>query len=133
MKVLDTTILVDLLRRDPAARRAIEKLEEEGALSTTEIGAYELYLGVQGLGRRRGTAERARIDDLLDQMNVLPLERRSAIRAAEIAAHLRKRGQTIGILDLLTAAIALAHGADIVITRNVEDFRRIPGLRVEIY
>lgn len=36
----------------------------------------------------------------------------------------------IGTMDLKIAAIALAHDAT-VLTRNLKDFSRVPGLRVE--
>jgi tRNA(fMet)-specific endonuclease VapC len=36
----------------------------------------------------------------------------------------------IGTMDLKIAAIALAHDAT-VLTRNIKDFSRVPGLRVE--
>lgn len=133
MKVLDATILVDVLRRVPAAKRMVERLEQLGPLTATEIGSCEIYLGAQRMGARRKESEMTRINDLLDQMNVLPFERRSAIRAAEIGADLRRRGQTIGVMDLFTAAIALGHGATSIVTRNATEFRRIPGLRVETY
>jgi tRNA(fMet)-specific endonuclease VapC len=41
-----------------------------------------------------------------------------------------KRLKKIGRGDLLIASIALAHRATLV-TRNVRDFRQIPGLQVE--
>jgi tRNA(fMet)-specific endonuclease VapC len=41
-----------------------------------------------------------------------------------------KELKKIGRGDLLIASIALAHQATLV-TRNVQDFRQIPGLRVE--
>ena len=111
----------------------MRELEREGPLVTTEIGAFELYLGIQNLGDHRKDAERARIKSLLGKMEVLPLERRSAIRAAEIAGGTRRRGRSIGLTDLFTAAIALAHGGDTIVTRDVEDFQRVPELRVESY
>ena len=43
---------------------------------------------------------------------------------------LRKQGIRIGTMDLRIAAITLAHNA-ILISRNLRDFRQVPGLRVE--
>ena len=47
-----------------------------------------------------------------------------------IRAALEKTGKTIGPLDLLIAAHALALGATL-ITHNTREFRRVPGLSVE--
>ena len=133
MRCLDSTILVDVLRDLPSAKAKVRNLEEEEPLRATEIGSFELYLGLQRLGESRRTTEESRIKDLLDQMTLLPFERRSAVRAAEIAGAIRRRGQTISLADLFTAAIALGYGCDTIVTRDIADFRRVPGLRVETY
>ena len=133
MKVLDTTILVDVLRNVPAAVEKVRALEAEGPIATTEIVAYELHHGIQHVGRRRRDAEAGRIEELLAQADVLPFDRRSAIRAAEISGELRRRGQTVGIMDLLIAAGALALGAEALVTRDASGFRHVGGLRVETY
>jgi len=64
---------------------------------------------------------------------VLPLNRRASIRGAEIASLLRSRGQDVGGLDVLIAAIAMSHGINTIVTEDADDFRRIPGLHVETY
>ena len=133
MRCLDSTILVDVLRDLPSAKAKVRNLEEEEPLRATEIGSFELYLGLQRLGESRRTTEESRIKDLLDQMTLLPFERGSAVRAAEIAGAIRRRGQTISLADLFTAAIALGYGCDTIVTRDIADFRRVPGLRVETY
>ena len=47
MPVLDTTFLVDLLRKRPAACRKLNELEEgEAFLATTCMNVLELYRGV---------------------------------------------------------------------------------------
>ncbi len=51
-------------------------------------------------------------------------------RAAVEFTRLRKAGVRIGTLDLKIAAIALANDATL-ITRNTQDFVRVPGLKVE--
>ena len=133
MRCLDSTILIDVLRDLPAAKARVQAIEEEEPLRATEIGSFELYLGVQHLRNARRAKEEKRIKDLLDQMDLLPFERRSAIRAAGIAGAIRGRGQTISLADLFTAAVALGHGCNTIVTRDVVDFQRVPGLRVETY
>ena len=50
--------------------------------------------------------------------------------AAEMAARLQKTKLRIGTLDLRIAAIALTKGA-LLLSRNLQDFRWVPNLRVE--
>jgi tRNA(fMet)-specific endonuclease VapC len=60
----------------------------------------------------------------------LPFDDRAAAEYARIRAHLASLGNVIGPNDLMIAAIALAHGLTLV-THNVAEFRRVPGLTVE--
>jgi predicted nucleic acid-binding protein len=48
---------------------------------------------------------------------------------ARIWAELATKGQTIGVHDLLIAATALAHRHEVV-TLNLSEFQRVPGLKV---
>jgi len=43
---------------------------------------------------------------------------------------LRQARVRIGTMDLKIAAIVLAHGATL-LTRNLVDFRKVPGLKIE--
>ena len=58
-------------------------------------------------------------------MNVLPFDAQAAARYDVL-----KRQVRIGPMDLKIAAIALANDAT-VLTRNVRDFSRVPGLKIE--
>ena len=51
-------------------------------------------------------------------------------RAATEFERLQRLRLRLGAMDLKIAAIALAHSAT-VFTRNLKDFSRVPGLRVE--
>ena len=51
-------------------------------------------------------------------------------RAAHLFRDLRALRTRIGPMDLRIACIALAHDATL-LTRNVADFRQVPGLRFE--
>ena len=53
-----------------------------------------------------------------------------AFRAGEIRAYLQARGTPIGAYDVLIAGQALARGL-ILVTRNIGEFARVDGLRVE--
>jgi|SRR6266478_1480656 len=66
---------------------------------------------------------------LLRLFEVLENTEATSRRYAAITRELRSKGQLIGTNDLWIAASALEYGETLV-TRNVEEFRRIPGLNV---
>lgn len=132
MKLLDTTVLVDLLRRQDKARRIVLSMEEAGEPGgTTEVNAFELLMGTYRRGRS-DPKKRTDVEKLLSRLEVLPLDRLGAGRAAEVLSKLRADGEDIGLLDALVAGIALASGYGTIVTRD-EGFRRVPGLRVQTY
>jgi tRNA(fMet)-specific endonuclease VapC len=61
---------------------------------------------------------------------VLPFEREAAEVYAEIRLRLERAGRPIGERDLLIAAIARFHRLTVV-TRNLGEFTRVPGLPAE--
>ena len=87
-----------------------------------------------GVHRADGTARRARrqafVEALLDLLPVLPFDLTAARVHAGLWAELRERGLMIGAHDLLIAATAVA-GSLKVLTRNLREFERVEGLRVE--
>jgi tRNA(fMet)-specific endonuclease VapC len=75
---------------------------------------------------RRGS-HLGRIADLL---RVLPFDEGGARVYGKVRSQLEKLGTPIGALDTLIGAHALSARATLV-TNNVREFERIPGLRVE--
>ena len=132
MKIFDTTFLVDFLRRAPEAKRLAQDLEDRGERpATTEVNAFELLVGAYEEGRIN--RERfAQVQQMLQGLDVLALDRAGAIRAAELLSGLSARGRTPGVLDILVAGIALASGYDTIVT-NDEGFRRIPSIKVQAH
>ena len=126
--IIDTDILIDLLRNMEKVVNFLGELEEKRTLlSTTIINAFELYHGAYKSRRREENLAATR--KLLNRLILLPLGLRSAETAGRIYAELEAKGQPIGLRDALTGAIALMKGYALV-TRNVEHLRRIPGLTV---
>lgn len=128
---LDTSVLIDAMRNRPEARQAVEAASESG-IATTEVNVYELYVGAHRDGRPVEPEIRGMVQSLAE-IEVLPLVRPASVRAAALTSLLRSRGHAVGTLDVLVAAIALVHGITRILTRDVADFRRIPGLRVDSY
>ena len=69
------------------------------------------------------------LNELLRVATLIPLGEIEAREVARLQAVLRRMGTPIGDRDLQIAATALVHGHEVV-TRNVKDFAKIPGLIV---
>jgi predicted nucleic acid-binding protein len=71
------------------------------------------------------------LDGLLEEgVDLLPYDLKASDIHARDRAALTAKGVAPPYVDAQIAAIAMAHDAAVA-TRNVDDFRRFPGLRVE--
>jgi tRNA(fMet)-specific endonuclease VapC len=91
------------------------------------ITRYEI---LRGLKARRATRQLARFEQRCQHSQVLPLTDEIIVQAAEVYAVLYQEGQLISDADILIAATALTHHL-VLVTENVNHFRRIPGLSIE--
>ena len=125
--LLDTNILSDLVR-NPQGEVATQITKAgEHSVCTSVIVAAELRYGATKSNSAR-LAER--IDLLLSALEILPLETPADHHYAAIRHHLTRRGTLIGPNDLLIASHALENDLTVV-TANVGEFSRVPGLKVE--
>lgn len=124
--LIDTSVLIDTERRD---RSLSSKLgDDERAISV--ITASELLHGVHRA--RDGSARTRRaafVEGLLSSIESLPITMAVARIHAEAWSALKDDGNLIGAHDLWIAATALGQGMAVV-TANVRDFERVPGLDV---
>jgi tRNA(fMet)-specific endonuclease VapC len=119
----DTDVLIDfLVGVQPVTNQIADYIKAE-QLQTTAVTSFELLSGADA--SKRGQAVR----QLLDALNLLPLDRAAACHAAEVRRKLDRAGQTIGMGDSLIAGIALAHGLP-VFTRNRAHFERVENLEL---
>ena len=125
--LLDTNILSDLVRH-PAGKIA-QRIRELGKerICTSLVVAAELRYGAYKKGSMRLTSQ---LEVILSGLDVLPLEQPTDDRYAELRTTLEQAGTPIGPNDMLIAAHALALGL-ILVTANVKEFSRVPGLAVE--
>ncbi len=100
---------------------------EPGSLVTSVTVAAELRYGAERRGSRRLTMQ---LDAVLSAVDILALEEPADRHYGAIRSDLERIGQPIGHNDLLIAAHARALGLTLV-TNNVREFRRVPGLVVE--
>jgi tRNA(fMet)-specific endonuclease VapC len=127
----DTNVLSHYLRgRDRQLRDRLLAALEDCRLSA--IVLMELEYGAAK--RPDIPALRSRLDDLREMFPaVAPFEEEAAFhtgRARAYLASLRPNAQPIGTCDVMLAGQALALGA-VVVTHNVAEFSRVPGLVVE--
>ncbi|MDP2328126.1 MAG: PIN domain-containing protein [Dehalococcoidia bacterium] len=127
--LIDTSVFVTLERRDLPLSALLGQLGDEPA-ALSAITVAEL---LHGAHRADTQARRLRresfAETLIEVVTVHPFEVRAARVHAAVGAVLVSVGQTIGANDLIIAATALAHDFG-VLTENVREFERVPGLVV---
>ncbi len=133
MILLDTTFLIDLLReKKNAISKAIE-LTDKSRLVTTYINVYEVLLGIYCIEGIDYEKKLYGAELLLDKLEILTLDKKSALLSAKIGGKLMLEGKVIGDTDNLIAGIALSHGINTIVTRDREHFQRIKGIVAEGY
>jgi predicted nucleic acid-binding protein len=125
--IVDTNILIDLLRKKDYAVSLIKKLEDEVELATSAINAFELYRGAYK--SRNQEKNLASVKGLLNSLRMLNTDEDSMEMAGKITASLERDGNMMDIRDLLIASIALVNGFG-VLTNNVGHFNKIKHLKV---
>jgi tRNA(fMet)-specific endonuclease VapC len=128
--LLDTNICIYLIREKPRSILERFKGHAVGDIGISVITLAELEYGVSKSGKP------AKNKDALDQfvapLDVVAFDRSAAATYGKLRTTLEKKGQSIGAMDLLIAAHALALTVRLV-THNVREFGRVPGLRVETW
>ena len=123
---LDTDIIIDYLKNTKETQDLTERLYLKfDEIITTAITAYELLAGVEYMQGK----DRARVEDIINGIDVLPFSKESSRESAKISAELRRSGKQIGMADMLIAGICILSNSCL-LTKNVEHFRRIKNLEV---
>ena len=129
MPCLDTTFLIDLQREMESGRygRAAQWIEqngeEEAGISAVAWGEF-----LEGLRDRSHPV----VQELAGRFSVWPVGEEAAEVYGRVVRGLRQQGRLVGSNDLWIACTALQRGAAL-LTRNVEEMARVPGLRVMGY
>lgn len=126
--IIDTDLLIDLLRNKKEAVIFITRLEKDHfILCTTAINIFELHHGAHKSNDTEKNLQA--ISKVLSRLVILPLTSKSAQKAGHIYAELEKIGHTIGLRDTFIAAIALTRECRVA-TRNIEHFNKISELKI---
>jgi len=132
---LDSSFLIDLLRETAKERPGpafdlIESFDESEVLCVSVHVACELRAGAELA--KKALAEHEEVDRLLSGLLVAYPDDRFPMMYGRLLAATQRAGRSVASVDLLIGAAALLDDAALV-TRNVKDFSRIPGLRVLSY
>lgn len=125
--LLDTNIVIYVLKQRPPEVRDVFN-RNQGSMAISAITLAELVHGAeksQFPSRNLGV-----IDDFCSRLSVLAYPAEAAHHYGSIRATLERQGRTIGVNDLHIAAHARSHGLTLV-TNNLGEFERVPGLLVE--
>ena len=122
--LVDANVLSEATRPAPNAH-VVEWLgAHEDELVVDAIVLGELSIGILALpaGRKRARLERW-FDAVVHTLDCLPWDDAVSRRWARLVVDLKRKGQTMPILDAMIAASALQHGLTVV-THNIRDFKR---------
>ena len=128
--LLDTNICIALLKgTDPVLAKNIASHQPHDFALCSVVKA-ELIFGARN--SQKVEANLTLLHHFFDSFTSLPFDDSSAEHYGVIRTTLSRQGTPIGANDLLIASIALAHNLA-VITRNRNEFLRVPALRVEMW
>lgn len=125
--LLDTNICIYVINARPAAVLARFVEREPDGLGVSSITAAELYWGAYNSGSERNVRA---MEKFLAPLEVRDFDLAAARHYGQVRTVLQRKGTPIGPLDMQIAAHALALDL-ILVTNNLREFRRVPGLRVE--
>lgn len=125
--MIDTNVCIRAMREGGEALQSwLAATSDELSLSTVVMN--ELYVGAELSTRRNFHVQL--IDELAARLTIIDFDNRAAWHAAQIRAELTRKGQLIGGNDMLIAGHARSLGLKL-ITADLDDFRRVDGLRCE--
>ena len=129
MILLDTSVIVELLRKNPEVIKKLTMIEDT-PLFTTQITVMELVFGITSNSyyvtnpTRKG--ERIQnITDILSKFTILDFDRKAAEKTAEILGQLKLEGNIIDFRDGMIIGIGLSNGIKSFYTLNRTHFERV--------
>jgi tRNA(fMet)-specific endonuclease VapC len=130
--LIDASILIEAERGRLGLEAHVTRHGEDEAFLSV-ITASELLHGMHRATQADVRARRsAFVEGVLERFSLLAVDLACARAHAQLWADLRRAGTLIGPHDLWLAATCIAHGLTMV-TGNVREFARVPGLELEVW
>ncbi len=125
---VDTSIFVDCLRKNvvSSSKSFIKSLQDMNTGYTSTITVAGLSVGAH-LSPRKDALRKTL--DLLTPVILIDIDKNIALEGGRIYSSLVKNGEEIELNDCLIAAAARSVGINDIVTRNIEHFQRIEGIR----
>ncbi|MBX9405936.1 type II toxin-antitoxin system VapC family toxin [Pseudomonas baetica] len=126
MIVLDTNVLSEFMRLEPATR-VLAWVDAQPAmdLAISAVTVAEILHGIARLpsGKRKQKLEAHAMAMFEEDFagRILPFDAHAAVEYATLVADCEAKGRAVSMADAQIAAICRVHGASIA-TRNVKDF-----------
>jgi tRNA(fMet)-specific endonuclease VapC len=125
--MLDTDICIYVMKNYPAdLRDKFNALAEQLCISSITLG--ELHYGAEKSTRRAENV--TAIEHFVARLDVLPFGDKAAVHYGQVRAELERAGMPCGPHDMQIGGHARSEGL-IVVTNNLSEFARMPGLRAE--
>ncbi|MHA2294051.1 MAG: type II toxin-antitoxin system VapC family toxin [Candidatus Hodarchaeales archaeon] len=129
MKFLDTSFLIDVIRKKTSVKELLDDIDEQGSHVTNTIVAHEFLVGAYGANNPE--KELKIRNALLSRMIILNFDLNAATKSAEVETELRKTGKLIGGADILIAGTMLSRGIKTIVTKNVKHFEQISDIQIQ--
>ena len=125
--MLDTSICIYVMKNYPIdLRDKFNSLAEQLCISSITLG--ELHYGAEKSARR--VKNLAAIEHFVARLDVLAFAAKAAAHYGQVRAELERAGTPCGPHDMQIGGHARSEGL-IVVTNNLREFSRMPGVRVE--
>lgn len=125
--MLDTNICIYVMKTyPPELRDKFNALAEQLCISCITLG--ELHYGAEKSARRPENL--TAIENFVARLEVLPFGSKAAAHYGQLRAELERAGKPCGPHDTQIGGHARSEGL-ILVTNNMREFARMPGLRVE--
>lgn len=119
-------VIYTIKNRPNQVRETFKQHQDQMCISAVTWG--ELVYGAEKSSQpERNLAD---IEEMAARIEIVPFEALAAAHFGQLRAELYRIGKPIGPYDMMIAGHARSMGV-ILVTNNLKEFERVPGLRVE--